>query len=239
MPVRRILLGLIAVTVGVAIFLDRVNGIEGILPMLRKWWPLLFIVFGLGNLIRFAPRPWGILGPLLVVAAGVVLLLVTFGRLGWDDYPRLWPAALVVGGFVLALAAGGDWPNRRLPYENQIRQFVWLRGKRLTSYATRFWRADVTVVLGAFELDLREAKVQDLAVVNVNVIFGSVDVIVAKEVTVQHRRPFLLDRFGLHAEVPPSTVQARLTISTLAFFGRVTPTRALERRISGDTMPTS
>jgi hypothetical protein len=90
------LLGLIAVAVGVAFFLDRTGGINEILPTLRKWWPALLIAFGIGNLVRSAPRPWGVLGPLLVVGAGAVLLLVTFGRLGRDDYPILWPAALTL-----------------------------------------------------------------------------------------------------------------------------------------------
>lgn len=238
LPARRVFLGLVAVTVGVAVFLDRVGGVEGILPTLRTWWPLVLIAFGAANLVRFAPRPWGVLGPLLVIAGGAVLLLITLDRLEWDDFPLIWPAALVVAGFVVALA-GADWPDRRTPHQNELRQFVWLRGKRVESYASQFWRADVTVVLGSFELDLREAHFARQAMINVNALFGTVDVVVPEGVTVRQRRPFLLDRFGLHAKVPPPTPTARLVISALALFGRVTTRQATIRPAGGTEVTTS
>jgi hypothetical protein len=231
-----VFLGLVAVAVGVSVFLERVGGIDQVLPALRKWWPLAVIAFGLANLIRFAPRPWGVLGPLLLVAVGAVLLLVTFGFLQWDDYPLLWPAALVVAGFAVALA-GADWPDQRLPYQNEVRQFVLLRGKRLACQAPAFWRADLTVLLGSFELDLREAELARRAVVNVNAVFGTVDIIAREGVPVHERRPFLLDRFGLHAEVPPE-FEDGLTVSVLAFFGRTTIMQATRRR-SNDTRSAS
>jgi hypothetical protein len=238
LPGRRVLLGLIAVAVGVAFFLDRTGGINEILPTLRKWWPVLLIAFGIGNLVRSAPRPWGVLGPLLVVGAGAVLLLVTFGRLGRDDYPILWPAALILAGFFVALA-GADWADRRQPYQSEVRQLILLRGKRLVSRTRRFWRAGVTVIFGSFELDLREARLNTPAIVNVNVFFGSVDIIVAENLTVEHRRPFLLDRFGVHASVLPTELNADLTISSLVLFGRVTVSRVTVGDGSSTAAPAS
>lgn len=217
MPARRIFLGLLAVTVGVAIFLDRVGGIDEVLPILRRWWPLALVAVGLVNLVRFAPHPWGVLGPLLVILAGGLLLFVTLGRVQREDYPLIWPAALVLAGFVVALA-GADWPDQHLPHQNEFRQFVWLRGQRVISRAPQFWRADVTVLLGSFELDLREAELYRQAVVNVNAIFGSVDVIVPPGITVQTRRPFLLDRFGVQAGAPPVD-GSLLIVNLLGFFG--------------------
>ena len=157
------------------------------------------------------------LGPLLVIVAGAVLLLITLGHLDRDDYPRIWPAALIVAGFLVALA-GADWPDHRIPYENEVRQFVWLRGKRLVSYSRRFWRADITVVLGSVELDLREARFAHGALINVNALLGTVDIIVPADVSVLQRRPFLLDRFGLHARVPTPDPRADVIISVLAIW---------------------
>ena len=74
-----------------------------------------------------------------------------FGHLDRPTTLGIWPAALIAAGFLVALA-GADWPDHRIPYENEVRQFVWLRGKRLVSYSRRFWRADITVVLGSVEL---------------------------------------------------------------------------------------
>jgi hypothetical protein len=225
LPTRRVFFGLVAVTVGVALFVDRVDGVEGFLSILRTWWPLVLIAFGAINLVRFTPYPWGVLGPLLAIMAGAVLLLITLGRPEQDDLPVIWPAVLVVAGFVVALA-GADRPDRAALYQNELRQFIWLRGKRLESHARHFWRAEITVLFGSFELDLRKASLAPKAIINANAVFGAIDLIVPEEVAIRQRRPFLLDRFGLRAEVPPPAPAARLVISALALFGRVTVRQA-------------
>ena len=218
MPGRRVFLGLIAVTVGLTIFLDRVGGVDQVLPILRRWWPVLLILLGLGNLIRLPPRPWGVIGPVTIIAVGACLLLVTFGFVRRSDFPRIWPAALAVAGYVIALA-GADWPDERLPYQNELRQFVFLRGKRVVSQAPEFWRADITVFFGSFVLDLRNAGLYRRVVVNVNAVFGSVDVIVGPGITITERRPFLLDRFGVESQQPNGRSN-RLTINLLGIFAK-------------------
>jgi hypothetical protein len=215
----------LAVTVGLAIFLDRAGGIDGVAELLREWWPAGLVAFGLANMVRLVHRPWGIVGPLIVMALGVVFLLITLGPLDRGDFPLIWPACLVLAGYSVALA-GADWGAERLMVENELRQFVWLRGKRITSRATEFWRADVTVLFGALELDLRQATLYRRAVVNVNALFGSVDVIVAPGVSVHQRRPFILSLAGIQAGTPPAGSGAHLTINLLALFGTATATEA-------------
>ena len=49
-------------------------------------------------------RPSGVILPLLIVAAGVVLLLNTTGVLSWSAWSevgRLWPIAVILFGLVL------------------------------------------------------------------------------------------------------------------------------------------
>jgi hypothetical protein len=230
MSARRVLVGLIAVAVGTAVLLDRLGGTEPIVAALRTWWPLGLVVFGIGRLVGLAQRPWSVLGPLAVIAGGLGLLLFTFGVVSWDDYPLIWPWAVVLAGFVLALA-GADWGEQRLPHQNELRQFVWLRGKRVVSRAPQFWRADITVLFGAFELDLRAACLHEPAVVNVNAVFGTVDVIAPPGMTVRRRRPFLLDRVGVHTAVP-ETIKDGLTINLLGFFASATAQEAQEKPTS-------
>jgi hypothetical protein len=230
MSARRVLAGLIAVAVGTAVLLDRLGGTDPIVARLRTWWPLGLVVFGISRLIGLAQRPWSVLGPLAVIAGGLGLLLFTFGVVSWEAYPLIWPWAVVLGGFVLALA-GADWEEQRLPHQNELRQFVWLRGKRVVSKAPQFWRADVTVLFGTFELDLRAACLHEPAVVNVNAIFGSVDVIAPPGMKVRQRRPFLLDRVGVHTAVP-ETINDGLTINLLGFFASAAAHEAQEKPAS-------
>jgi hypothetical protein len=164
---------------------------------------------------------------LTVIVAGLALLLLTFHLVSWDAYPIVWPSVVVLAGFAIALA-GADWNEQRLPHQNEVRQFVWLRGKRLVSRAPEFWRADITILFGAFELDLRAASLHEPAVVNVNAVFGTVDVIVPPGVKVHQRRPFLLDRVGIHTGVP-ETIKTELTINLLGLFASATAQEALEK----------
>jgi hypothetical protein len=237
MPARRILVGLAAVTVGLAILLDRTGGVGQLLSDLSRWWPLVLVAFGLANLIRLVHRPWGVIGPLIAISAGIVLLLITFDYLNRRDYPLIWPAVLVLVGYGIALA-GVDWSDRRLPDENEMRQFVWLRGKRVVSRATNFWRADITVLFGSFELDLRHADLYRKVTVNVNAVFGTVEVIVPPGVTVHQRRPFVLSLAGVEAGVPPPRT-ARLTVNLLALFGTATVAEATTKEPREDGISTS
>jgi hypothetical protein len=227
MSARRVLVGLIAVAVGTAVLVDRLGGIDPIIMTLRMWWPLGLVVLGLGRLVGLARRRWSVLGPLMVIVGGLALLLLTFRLVSWDAYPIIWPSVVVLAGLVLALA-GADWDEQRLPHQNELRQFVWLQGKRLVSRAPQFWRADVTILFGAFELDLRAASLHEPAVINVNAIFGTVDVIVPPGVEVHQRRPFLLDRVGIHTAVPETT-KGGLTINLLGLFASATTQEALEK----------
>jgi hypothetical protein len=226
MPARRIVVGLVAVTFGLAVFLDRLGGIDRAITVLRQWWPMLLIAFGLASIVRLVHRPWGVIGPLIVISAGILFLLITFRVLDRDAYPLVWPAGIALAGYSIVLS-GADWSGRRLTEENEIRQFVWLRGKRIKSRATEFWRADITVLFGSVELDLRQATLYRRAVVNVNAVFGSVDVIVAPGISVHKRRPFILSVSGVQAGAPPADLnKGRLTINLLALFGTATATEA-------------
>jgi hypothetical protein len=153
------------------------------------------------------------------MVAGVVLLLFTAGWVEHDFYPSLWPVAVILGGALVALI-GTNWGDRQLPARNELRQFVWLRGKRLISHAPAFKRADITVLFGFFELDLREADLQPGAMVNVTAICGAVDVRVRSRITVRERHPFALGADGLVLQAERGPQSSQLTINVLALFGR-------------------
>jgi hypothetical protein len=215
---RRILVGLLAVAVGSALFVDRLGGAAVVGDFLRRWWPLVVMALGLGNLIGFSSQRWAVMGPLMIIGLSGVLLLFTTGAIDADVYPVLWPAAVAVAGVGLALI-GADWGYQDHSSRNQFRRFVLLRGSRMASVATSFHRANITVVFASFQLDLRRAMVRSGAVINVTAIFGTVDVRIGRGISVRIREPFVLDGKGLRTQDPSPRDVGHLTISVLGLFG--------------------
>ena len=217
---RRILIGLLAVALGSALFVDRLGGARVVGEFLHRWWPLVLLVLGLANLIGFSSDRWAVGGPLVLIALGGVLLPFSAGAVHVDIYPVVWPAGLAMAGAGLVLM-GADWGHRDLSSRDQFRRFVLLRGSRVASTAASFRRASLTVMFGSFQLDLRRATLGAAAVINVTAVFGTVDVRIGRGLEVQTREPFVLDTRGLRTEPPSGFDGSDLTINVLGVFGGV------------------
>jgi hypothetical protein len=175
-------------------------------------------VVGLVNLLRLSDRRWALVGPLFAIVLGATGLLVLFGGLRRDLYPRVWPVLPVVVGAALVLAAARH-DSEPLSERNELRRFVWLRGERLESTARAFWHGRISVLLGTYTLDLRRATLQRPTTVYVNALFGTVELVVDTAITTTVRRPFVLGIGGLAPSDVPPQVRPQLTVSVLAFFG--------------------
>jgi hypothetical protein len=239
---RRILVGLVLVSFGSIVLIERLGGTAQVGPLLRTWWPLALLLVGASNLIRYSVHRWALVGPLVTMLIGAIALSFTAGFVDRPIYPLIWPAAIILVGALAALV-GAEWVDPRLPYRKEFRQLACFRGKRITSFAPGFRRADLTVLLGFFELDLRQAELHPKATVNVNVVFGMVEVLVRDDVTVWERHPFLLGKAGLEAGTPP-VGDARLTINVLGLFGSVrtrppSPSRPRQSSVAGSSSPST
>jgi hypothetical protein len=112
---------------------------------------------------------------------------------------------------------GARW-DRDLAELSRFRQFVLLRPRWLVSRASLFKRADISVLLAYFELDLRGVHIEK-AVVNVTAICGRVDVLVDDHVVVREWRPFVLGRNGITLRTDDGPPNAPLSINVLGVFG--------------------
>ncbi len=220
MAARRILVGLLAVALGSALFVDRLGGARVVGELLHRWWPLLLVAVGLGNLVGLSSQRWAVVGSLIIVGLGGVLLLFTAGAIHDDIYPVVWPAGVAVAGAGLALT-GADWGHGDLSSRDQFRRFVLLRGDRVASAAASFRRASITVAFGSFQLDLRRATLRLGASINVTAVFGTVDVRIGRGIKVRTREPFVLDRRGLRTQPPSRFDGSDLTINVLGLFGAI------------------
>jgi len=86
--------GILLITLGV-LFLAGTLGWIDAGELIERWWPALFIVIGLEQILN-APRA-RVSGALLV-AIGAIMLAFTLARLPWHVIERFWPALLIVVG---------------------------------------------------------------------------------------------------------------------------------------------
>jgi hypothetical protein len=231
----RILTGLAVTTFGVAALLDQADGGSNALQVLVHWWPLSLVALGLVNLFRLIERRWAVAGPLLAVFVGTVLLLHTVsGERSKQLYTLLWPTMFILLGLWIAMA-GAERGNHSLVPSNEIRDVVWLRGRYLRS-SVPFRRASITVLFGALELDLRHAQLEPTTAINLNVLCGTVHVLVAQSVRYEVLRPFVLRARGLDEDqLDTSTEPLHLRIHALALFGDISV--RVTKKTSGGTPP--
>lgn len=229
---RRILLGLLLVVIGASILSDRLGRLEGNLTLselLWRWWPLTIVVAGCIGLLRSLERPWQLIRPLTAIAAGTTLLLVTSGvairyfpDVTDQSYPLLWPAAVVLVGFRVALA-GVEWSGRSRTGEAGFHTSVWLRGDSATADGG-IESGGVRVVLGYLWLDLSKLPPTDkLAVLDVTAVLGRVHIVVPNGFEVERREAFVVGGRGLHytSEPPKPRGKTRLMVNLVAVFGDV------------------
>jgi hypothetical protein len=222
----RIVVGLLLALAGLVLLLDRAGGIDRSAELLEQWWPLAIVLVGAMNLLRIVRHPWSLWGPVLVMAAGLALLLVTV-----DPVPEVakmatkffWPLVLVAGGLGIALA--GIQPQDG--QDQFLSQSAVLRERRFSTDAKLLRHGRARAFLGHLELDLRQAEFRDEeADLDITAVCGQVDVLIPRGYEVRLRPPV---GFGVRAIEPrpngdsesQAVVEGRqLTVHVLAFFGR-------------------
>jgi hypothetical protein len=240
---KRIVAGLLLVAAGMYLLGERIGESAELLRLLRTWWPVLLVALGLINLARLIERPWAwaFIGPSLIIATGSLLLLYNLDKLDTQLYRELWPTVLVTLGTWVAVA-GADWTGRS-DSDGEVRRLVWLRGDHIAVGAGPFIRATITVLFGAVRLDLREAQLREGdpgAFVDINALFGTVEILILEGVDIEERRAFVIGRGRLRTlSIPP--LGADLTVSTLGLFADVV-VRPMSRWAAphrGDEVPVS
>jgi len=225
MSARQVTIGFGLAAYGALVLIDRTGGSGRTLALLARWWPLGLVAMGLIGLIRLLERPGSLLPPVLLIIAGQLLLLWRAELDVHLPYSLLWPAALMLLGILIALAAVRPAVHR--PLTNQFRELVWFREWRVDGNCNAFRHGEVKVLFGRLELDLREAALaRDGATIDVSALFGSVRILVPDGWKVLELRPFILGREGLKTEDSPSRGQSKdeadLKIRVLGLFGDTT-----------------
>ena len=166
-------LGLIAL--GALFILDQAGTLDAG-QIVRDWWPVVIVAFGVGQLIE---RPRGALGPLIVVGVGLVLLATQLDLVPSDVWSYLWPALLVIIGLVIIFR----WPRRGAAAagagDDVVSVSALFGSNEVVVTSQQFRGGSASGIFGGVVLDLRRAQLDPAgAALSVAAVFGGVDVIV-------------------------------------------------------------
>jgi hypothetical protein len=212
--------------VGLVVLLDRIGGTDRAVSLISDWWPIAIIGVGLGSLVGLIKQPWALLGPLIVVAIGAVLLLITtdvvkLQVLGDVVGTYLVPVLLIGLGAVVALSG----PITLDPEGQRVRRSAVLFPKRADDVRA-LQRGTATAVLARLEFDLTKVELdreQPPAELDITAFFGRVEVVVPTSWRVELHRPVGVGVRQIKAlsaqQLSPDEVAGRLQIHVLAFFG--------------------
>ncbi len=169
--------GLILAGVGALFLLSNL----GYLPIYNWWqlWPLAVVAVGIVKLAD-SPDPGDQAAGAIMIVVGGIFLATTFGWVSWHVW-QLWPVALIGLGLVMLvqrIRQDEEHPHtRQCSAGPRDRDGVAIFGGFKRRIATTAYRGgDYASVFGGCEIDLREAEMAgDAVIVNVNAIFGGVE----------------------------------------------------------------
>ncbi len=222
--------GLVILTVGVILFLDR-NGIVD-RHVIFTYWPLALMGFGIYLL---ASRCCSWVAGAIVTVLGAALSLHPLGIISLG-FRELWPLALVVLGILMlwrgiqGRGAPRPWVVGASPYAGDIdttdldERAVFGGGER--TVATNDFRGGrLEAVFGGWEINLTHAVMQrDEAVIDVRCVFGGVNLRVPDGWEVKLRAGTLLAGISdktRHPRGDELTKAKRLIITGSAVFGGI------------------
>jgi predicted membrane protein len=176
----QIVLGIIVLTVGVILLLDRLDVLSS--RDYLQYWPVLVILYGVSRLTQpCGSRGFGI----AVTIIGLILLMDTLEIVDvgfWD----LWPLILVmIGGSIVwrAMSSRRGWVDMAsADTDSFVRSFAFMAGIERSNSSQDFRGGELSAIMGGIELDLRNAVIkEEQAVLDVYALWAGIEIRVPEE----------------------------------------------------------
>lgn len=221
---QRVLFGLAVIGVGVISLLDNLRLFD--IPLMRTFWPMVLVFWGLARLAWPMHRGSGLMGAVLIVVGGVLTAQnLGYVQFHWRDW---WPAFIILFGVSIVLR--GLWPR---PTDNALPDDATLEhGEQVdiqASFSAVSQRNDsaafkggrITSTFGGVELDLTQARMAGSeARLDISARFSGVELRVPREWQIAVE---VASTFGGVEDktVPPMTLGPRLILTGEVMFGGV------------------
>ena len=225
----RIVFGAFIIVVGLFALLDNLHLFDS--RLVQPFWPLVFVALGALHLAN-GNRPRNLFygGVFIVLGAGM-----TLNNLGVIHFrmQELWPVLLIAVGLRVLTRGSTRGPDgRRLAYPHRgqrderfehgasIDASAMMSGLVLKNDSQEFTGGEINAVMGAVEIDLRQAAIATEAVLHLSIIMGGVEIRVPREWSVVVQGSPMLG--GIEDKtMPPMTPGKRLIIEGSVIMGGV------------------
>ncbi len=217
----QLFIGLFILILGVLALVDNLNLFE--LRNVLQFWPTVFIVFGALKLkeAETSKQKWW---PIGFIALGVLMTLNNMGLIQFhlSDW---WPAILIAIGIKIIFfdrknadaREGVDFTNS----SEEMLDVTAIMGESKNKITTQNFRfGDITAIMGAAELDFRQANIADQAVLDITSIMGGVVLIVPREWIVVNQTTAIMGGTE-DKSMPAVDASKRLVITGSAIMGGI------------------
>jgi predicted membrane protein len=223
-----IFFGAIVVAVGCLLLLDNLGIVR--FHDIWQYWPVLMVAWGVSRIVD-SRTPSGWIWGGIVALIGAFLLLDTLDIIVFN-FAVVWPLLLIAFGVSVLIRAiernrlqpGASGPG--LPASPIVGTHAFFSDNKSGSAAKDFQGGQATAIFGAARFDLRNASMTvDEAIIDVNVVFGEVEVRVPETWIVINRAAVVFagvnDKTN-HPKPDPDVKTPRLVITGVSVFGAIT-----------------
>jgi predicted membrane protein len=164
---KRPAVGIILVLLGCAFLFRNLGWIPDITRHIFSW-PNILLLIGVGFLLSGKPKP--------------ALVLILIGAFFWSqrfwhfDMSLFWPAILIVLGIAFLLKNRENSSLSSSTADNKIDDAVIFSGSKKTYSSQAFEGGKISAMFGGTEMDLRETKPVDGAVIDLFIMFGGAEI---------------------------------------------------------------
>lgn len=185
-PAPRLFFAILLISAGSLMFLSNL----GLLPAFNLWdfWPLVFVIGGVGKLVSDNSRSGQALGVVLI-AGGSLFLLVTLGILHIRAHDESWPLSLLLLAFgtiaLIKVLESNDRLRPRLGFPlvtdssgEVLRDQVLFGALKRKIDSPNFQGGKLESLFGSIDLNLRRAQIsspEKSATLEVSAVFGSIE----------------------------------------------------------------
>lgn len=148
-------------------------------------WAVGLVLAGLMTIFssrRASLRVWG----LLLIAIGVSVGLGVYGVINISVWKIFWPVMLIAIGLMVSVGSGGRKRSKKSAAADSGSEKIAIFYGEESRVKGDYTGGSVTAIFGGVELDLRQAKIKDGAVIDVFTFCGGVSINMPDDVIVKN-----------------------------------------------------